>query len=98
MTIFVTNYKAGGTPAVRLRRARGGVEGGAPAGERRAQAQGQLAADRRAEKIADHQALAVRGDDEPVRPVGPLLQHDAQPERLKPPDKPLAVDVDPLDG
>ncbi len=30
--------------------------------------------------------------------VRPLLELDAQPERLETPDPPLAVDVDPLDG
>src|SRR5260370_15049563 len=74
------------------------VEGGAPAGEGGAQARRQLAAHRRGEKVADDEAPAMRGDDEPVRLVGALFEHDSQPERLKPPNPALAIDVDPLDG
>jgi endonuclease III len=39
----------------------------------------------------------VRGDEEPVRFVGPLLEDDAQPERLESPQPALAVNVDALD-
>ncbi len=76
-----------GDRRVSLRRAAGRVEGGAPARQRRAQAVGQLAPHRGPQKVADHEALAVRGNEEPVRFIGALFKDDAQPERLKPPHR-----------
>src|SRR5258708_5960394 len=73
------------------------VEGGAPASQCGAQAVRQLAPHRRPEKVADDEAPAVRGNKQPVRFIAAFFEDDAQPEWLKSPHQPLAVDADPFD-
>src|SRR5262245_17580503 len=41
--------------------------------------------------------MPVRGERQPVRFVGRLVEYDAQPERLEPPELALAANADALD-
>ena len=58
---------------------------------------GELAADRGRDEAADHQAAAVRGDEEPVRFIGPFFEDHPDPEGLKAPQATRAAHADPFD-
>src|SRR5258708_21200746 len=77
---------------------RPGCQVGAPARQRVLDERGGATPLAGSEKAAEDERAAVRGDDQPVAVVVPLLEDDAEPIGLEAPRPALAAHAEPIDG